>query len=67
MDNTHGIDSDSWHIISTPESHTYTRAERCQYAVFLFFGGWGWLVVGVVVVVVVMVFIVVAFHNIYLA
>ena len=31
---THGIDSDSWYIIGTPESHTYERAECYPYAGF---------------------------------
>ena len=36
IDNTHGIDEDSWYIIGTPESHTYKRAECYPYAGFLF-------------------------------
>ena len=31
---THIIDSDSWYIIGTPESHTYKRAKCCPYAGF---------------------------------
>ena len=34
IDNIHGIDLDIWHSISTPESHTYERAECCPYAGF---------------------------------
>ena len=36
IDNTHGIDLDSWYRIGTPESHTYKRAECCPYAGFFF-------------------------------
>ena len=32
IDNTNGIDLDSWYRIGTPESHTYKRAECCRYA-----------------------------------
>ena len=32
IDNTHGIDLDSWYRIGTPESHKYKRAECCPYA-----------------------------------
>ena len=31
----HGIDSDLWYSIGTPESHTYKRAECCPFAGFL--------------------------------
>ena len=31
-ENTHGIVSDSWYSISTPESHTYEREEYGPYA-----------------------------------
>ena len=34
IDITHGIDLDPWHNIGPPESHTYKRAECCQYAGF---------------------------------
>ena len=34
IDNTHGIDLDSWYRIGTPESHTYKRAECYLYAGF---------------------------------
>ena len=34
IDNTHGIDSDSWYSIVTPESHTNESVECCLYAVF---------------------------------
>ena len=34
-DNTHGINSDSWYIIGTPESHTYEKAECHPCAGFL--------------------------------
>ena len=35
INNTHGIDWDSWYRIGTPESHTYERAECYQqYAEF---------------------------------
>ena len=35
IDNTHGIDINSWYSIGTPESHTYERAECYPYAGFL--------------------------------
>ena len=35
IDNTHGIDLDSWYRIGTPESHTYMRAECYPYVGFL--------------------------------
>ena len=35
VDNTHGIDLDSWYKTGTPESHMYKRAECCPYAGFL--------------------------------
>ena len=31
---THGIDSDSWYSVGTPESHTYKRAKGFPYAEF---------------------------------
>ena len=31
---THGIDSDSWYSIGTPESHTYKRAKGFPYTEF---------------------------------
>ena len=34
IDNTHGIDLDTWYSIGTTESHTYERAECCPYAEF---------------------------------
>ena len=34
IDNTNGIDLDSWYRIGTPESHTYERAECYPYAGF---------------------------------
>ena len=37
IDNTHGIDLDSWYRIGTTESHTYERAECYPYAGFFFF------------------------------
>ena len=39
IDNTYGIDSDSWYRIGNSESHTYERAECYPYAGFfsLFF------------------------------
>ena len=36
IDNTHGIDLDSWYRIGTTESHTYERAECYPYAGFFF-------------------------------
>ena len=42
IDNTHGIDLNSWYSIDTPESHMYERAECCPYAGFLF----DWLELG---------------------
>ena len=35
IDNTHGIDLDSWYRIGTTESRTYERAECYPYAGFL--------------------------------
>ena len=34
IDNTHGIDLDSWYRNGTPESLTYERAEYYPYAGF---------------------------------
>ena len=34
IDNTNGIDLDSWYGIGTPESHMYERAECCPYTEF---------------------------------
>ena len=34
IDNTHGIDLNSWYSIGTPESHMYERAECYPYAEF---------------------------------
>ena len=34
IDNTHGIDLNSWYSIDTPELHTYERAECYPYAGF---------------------------------
>ena len=31
IDNTHGIELNSWYSIGTPESYTYKRAECCPY------------------------------------
>ena len=36
IDNTHGIDLNSWYNIGTPKSHTYERVECYPYAGFLF-------------------------------
>ena len=36
LDNTHGIDLDSWYRIGSPESPTYEKAECCPYARFSF-------------------------------
>ena len=36
IDNTNGIELDSWYRIGTPESHMYERAKFCLYAVFFF-------------------------------
>ena len=35
IDNTHGIDLDSWYRIGNPESHMNERAECCPYAGFI--------------------------------
>ena len=35
IDNTHGIDLDSWYRIGAPESDTYERDECCPYAGFI--------------------------------
>ena len=32
IDSNHGIDSDSWYRIATPESHTHKRAKFYPYA-----------------------------------
>ena len=37
IDNTHGIDLDSWYRIGIPESHTHERAECYPYAGFFIF------------------------------
>ena len=37
IDNTHGIDLNSWYSIGTSESHTYERAECYPYAGFFSF------------------------------
>ena len=48
IDNTNGIDLDSWYNIGNPESHTYKRAECCPNADFFFLLWilhreiWGW-------------------------
>ena len=34
IDNTHGVDLDSWYSIGTPESHKYEKAECCPFAGF---------------------------------
>ena len=34
IDNTYGIEMDSWYRIATPESHRYKRADSCPYAGF---------------------------------
>ena len=34
IDNTHGIDLDSWYRIGALETHTYKRAACCKYARF---------------------------------
>ena len=47
IDNTHGVDLNSWYSIGTPESNMYERAECCPYAGVFLFGyggqhkGWG--------------------------
>ena len=38
MDNTHGINLNSWYSIDTPESHTYERAECYPYTGFFLYG-----------------------------
>ena len=37
IDNTNGIDLDTWYRIATPESHTYERAECYPYAGFFLY------------------------------
>ena len=36
VDNTHGIDLNSWYSIGTSELHTYERAKCYPYAGFFF-------------------------------
>ena len=41
IDNTHGIDLNSWYSISTSESHTYKRAEFYPYVgLFFYYVDW---------------------------